>query len=211
MRNPKCPSVFIQEFYSNIHAIDTSISHFTMIFKGTSIIVSSELISEALHVPRVVRLTYPSHPHLHSISRDELAIHFCEMAMVWGGLQNFTTHDFAKGPRILNMVMTFVLTPRFHYNTITEARAHFLVSLLEGLSIDFPSHMIVSMIHINQDKLHNKLIFLLAVTCILTHLHIPIPSTSLVSCICVISKESIRRSDAQVATKRPRMEPTPAQ
>ena len=71
--------------------------------------------------------------------------------------------------------------------------------------------MIVSMIHINQDKLHNKLIFLSAVTCILTHLHIPIPSTSLVSCICVISKESIRRSDAQVATKRPRMEPTPAQ
>ena len=211
MRNPKCPSVFIQEFYSNIHAIDTSISHFTMIFKGTSIIVSSELISEALHVPRVVRLTYPSHPHLHSISRDELAIHFSEMAMVWGGLQNFTTHDFAKGPRILNMVMTFVLTPRFHYNTITEARAHFLVSLLEGLSIDFPSHMIVSMIHINQDKLHNKLIFLSAVTCILTHLHIPIPSTSLVSCICVISKESIRRSDAQVGTKRPRMEPTPAQ
>ena len=211
MRNPKCPSVFIQEFYSNIHAIDTSISHFTMIFKGTSIIVSSELISEALHVPRVVRLTYPSHPHLHSIFRDELAIHFCEMAMVWGGLQNFTTHDFAKGPRILNMVMTFVLTPRFHYNTITEARAHFLVSLLEGLSIDFPSHMIVSMIHINQDKLHNKLIFLSAVTCILTHLHIPIPSTSLVSCICVISKESIQRSDAQVATKRPRMEPTPAQ
>ena len=137
MRNPKCPNVFIQEFYSNIHAIDTSISHFTMIFKGTSIIVSSELISEALHVPRVVRLTYPSHPHLHSISRDELAIHFCEMAMMWGGLQNFTTHDFAKGPRILNMVMTFVLTPRFHHNTITEARAHFLVSLLEGLSIDF--------------------------------------------------------------------------
>ena len=211
MRNPKCPNVFIQEFYSNIHAIDTSISHFTMIFKGTSIIVSSKLISEALHVLRVVRPTYPSHPYLHSISRDELAIHFFEMAMVWGGLQNFTTHDFAKGLRILNMVMTFVLTPWSHYNTITEARAHFLVSLLEGLSIDFPSHMIVSMIHINQDKLHNKLIFLSAVTCILTHLHIPIPSTSLVSCICVISKESIRRSDAQVATKRPRMEPTPAQ
>ena len=95
--------------------------------QGTSIIVSSELISEALNVPRVVRSTYPSHPYLHSISRDELAIHFCEMAMVWGGLQNFTTHDFAKGLRILNMVMTFVLTPRSHYNIITEpqiGRAH---------------------------------------------------------------------------------------
>ena len=46
------------------------------------------------------------------------------------------------------MVMTFVLTPLSHYNTIIEPRAHFIFSLLEGLSIDFPSHMIVSMIDI---------------------------------------------------------------
>ena len=65
-----------------------------------------------------------------------------------GDLLNFTTHDFAKGRRILNMVMTFVLTPLSHYNTIIEPRAHFIFSLLEGLSIDFPSHMIVSMIDI---------------------------------------------------------------
>ena len=44
------------------------------------------------------------------------------------------------------MVMTFVLIPRSHYNTITEPRAHFLLSFLENLSIDFPSHMIVIML-----------------------------------------------------------------
>ena len=44
------------------------------------------------------------------------------------------------------MVMTFILTPWSHYNTITEPHAHFLFSLMEGLSIDFPSHMIESII-----------------------------------------------------------------
>ena len=59
---------------------------------------------------------------------------------------NFSIIEFAKCPRILNMVMTFILTPWSHYNTITEPHAHFLLSLMKGLSIDFPSHMIESII-----------------------------------------------------------------
>ena len=165
--------MFIQEFYSNIHAIDTSVPQFTIVFREIRIVVTLELISapklisEVLHVPRVARLNYPSHPCLCSIFRDELATCFHETAKVWGGLQNVTTHDFAKGPRILNMMMTFVLTPRSHYNTITEPHAHFLISLLEGLSIDFPSYMIVSIIDIYQDTAtYDKLIFPSAITCI---------------------------------------------
>ena len=73
------------------------------------------------------------------------------------------------------MMMTFVLTPRSHYNTITEPCTHFLFSLLKGLSIDFPSHMIVSMIDIYQDTATlAKLIFPLAITRILTHMQVPI-------------------------------------
>ena len=66
--------------------------------------------------------------------------------MLWGGTLNFSITEFAKGPRILNMVMTFVLTPRSHYNTIIEPRACFLLSLMEDIFIDFSSHMIVFMI-----------------------------------------------------------------
>ena len=63
------------------------------------------------------------------------------------------------------MVMTFVFTPRSHYNTITKPRARFLLSLLENLSIDFPSHMIVSMIDIYRDTATcDKLIFSSAIT-----------------------------------------------
>ena len=71
------------------------------------------------------------------------------------------------------MVITFVLTPQLHYNTIAESRARYLFFLLEGLSIDFPSHMIVSMIDIYKDiAIRDKLIFPSAITCILTHLHV---------------------------------------
>ena len=45
--------------------------------------------------------------------------------MVWGDTLNFSTTEFAKGLRILNVVMTFILTPQSHYNTITEPRACF--------------------------------------------------------------------------------------
>jgi len=131
-----------------MHAIDTSVPKFTMVFRGTRIVVTPEFIYEVLHVPGVDRHDYPSHTHLSFVSRDEMTSLFCEEAMVWEETLNFSTTEFAKGPRILNMVMTFVLTPRSHYNTITEPQTHFLLSLLEDLFIDFPSHMIKSMIDI---------------------------------------------------------------
>ena len=66
--------------------------------------------------------------------------------------------------------MTFVFTPWSHYNSVTKPRAHFLFSLLVGHSIDFPTHIIVSMIDIYQDTAtRDELIFPLAITRILYH------------------------------------------
>ena len=80
----RCPSVFIQELYSNIHAINISTPQFTIFFQGKCIVVNSKLISKVLHVPKVAHPDYPSHPHLCSISQDKLASHFYEKAMGWG-------------------------------------------------------------------------------------------------------------------------------
>ena len=55
----------------------------------------------------------------------------------------------------------------------------------------------------------DKLIFPSVITCILTHLHVTIPSSPLFYTMSAISKESIRRSDELVA-KRPYVEPTPS-
>ena len=94
-----------------MHTIDTSVPQFTTIFRGACIIVTSELISKILCIPKVDYSDYPSHEHLSSISRDKLASLFCEKAMLWVSSLNLSTTEFAKGPKILNMVMTFILTP----------------------------------------------------------------------------------------------------
>ena len=53
-----CPFVIIQEFYSNMHKIDILVPHFFSRVRGTLIVVTSEIVSEVLHVPRVVHLDY---------------------------------------------------------------------------------------------------------------------------------------------------------
>ena len=144
----RCPIIFIQEFYSNIHSIDTFVPWFATTFRGTRIVVTSDLISEVLHVPRVSHTDYPSFKHLWTMFRDKLLSHFCETPSMCGKKQNTPCSSFAKGPRFLNMVMTFTLTPLSHYNSITEPRARFLLSLLEDLSIDFPTHFITFIIDV---------------------------------------------------------------
>ena len=57
-----CPTVIIQEFYSNMHCFDTSIPQFTMCIRGTCIVVNSDLISKILHVPQVSHPDYPACP-----------------------------------------------------------------------------------------------------------------------------------------------------
>ena len=126
--------MFIQEFYSNIHNIDTSVPRFATTFRGTRIVVTLDLISEVLHVPRVVHPDYLGCDCLWTVSRDELLSHFCETPSIRGGKKNTPCSGFAKVPRFLNMVMTFVLTPLSHYNSITEPCARFLLSLSKDLS-----------------------------------------------------------------------------
>ena len=76
------------------------------------------------------------------------------------------------------MVMTFVLHPLSYYNSIIEPRARFLLSLLEHLTIDFPSHFILSIMDVFRDTVtRDKLIFPLAITQILCHFSVPFPSS----------------------------------
>ena len=124
------PIVFIQEFYSNIHGIDTFVPLFATKFRGTCIVVTPNLISKVLHVLRVVHPDYLGCECLRTASRDELLFHFCETPSIWGGKQNTPYSSFAKGSRFVNMVITFVLIPLSHYNFIIEPHACFLLSLL---------------------------------------------------------------------------------
>ena len=76
------------------------------------------------------------------------------------------------------MVMTFSLHPLSHYNSITKPRARFLLSLLGGLTIDFPFHFILSLIDVYKDTAtHDKLNFPFAIMRILYNAFVSYPES----------------------------------
>ena len=133
-----CPLVLIQEFYSNTHGIDRSVPLFFTRVRGMRILVTPQLVVDVLYVPRIEFPDYLSCERLRTVSRDELMSSFCERLTAWGERLFTQCRPFAKCPRFMNMVMTFVLHLLSHYKSITESRARFLLSLIEHLTKIFP-------------------------------------------------------------------------
>ena len=186
-----------------MHGIDCSVPHFVTRVRGISIPVTPQLVADVLKVPRIEFPNYPSCECLRTMSKDEPMYAFCKRSSVWGECQFTYCSAFAKGPRFLNMVMTFVLYPLSHYNSITKSRARFLLSLLEHLTIDFPSHFIMSLIDVFQDSAScDKLIFPSAITRILHHFSIPFPASDPFTFMCAIEAATVKRSKAQFRSRQ---------
>ena len=180
-----CPLVLIQEFYSNIHGINHSVPLFFTRVWGTHIPVTPQLVADVLRVPRIEFPDYFGCERLRTVSRDELMFSFCECPTTWSERLFTPCRPFAKGPRFINMVMTFVLHPLSHYNSIIEPRARFLLSLLEHLTIDFPSHFILSIIDVHLDSAsRDKLIFPSSIMRILRHFSVHFPSSNHFTVVC---------------------------
>ena len=151
-----------------------------------------------LQVPRIEFPDYPGCKRLRTVSRDELMSTFCERPSTWGECLFTQYRPFVKGPRFMNMVMIFVLHPLSYYNSITEPRARFLLSLLEHLTIDFPSYFILSIIDVHLDSAsRDKLIFPSAITKILCHFSVPFPSSDHFTVMCAINYAIVKCSEAQ--------------
>ena len=81
----------------------------------------------------------------------------------------------------------------------------FLLSLLEGLTIDFFSHFILSLINIYRDTTtRDKLIFPSAITLLIRHSSVSYPKFTYFTIMGAINGVSIRWSEAQLRLKRPR-------
>ena len=159
--------------------------------------VTTDIVFEMLYVPKVAQPDYPGCDRLKTVSKDELMSLFCETPSFWGDRQNTRCSTFAKGPRFLNMVMTFVLHPLSHYNSIREPLARFLLSLLENLAIDFPSHFIISLIDVYNDiATRDKLKFPLAIMRILCHFSVSFPTFNHFFIMGAINTTTVRWSDA---------------
>ena len=181
-----------------MHGIDRSVPLFFTRIRGTHIPVTPQLVADVLRVPRIEFPDYHSCERLRIVSRDELMSSFCERPTTWGERLFTSSRPFAKSPRFMNMMMTFVLHPLSHYNSIAEPRARFLLSLLEYLTIDFPSHFILSIIDVHLDSAsRDKLIFPSAITRILRQFYIPFPSSNHFTVMCSIDYVTIKRSKAQ--------------
>ena len=103
------------------------------------------------------------------------------------------------------MVMTFVLHPLSHYNFITEPRARFFLSLLEHLTIDFPSHFILSIIDVYKDTTsHDKFIFPSAITRISRHFSVPFPVSNHFTYMCAINATTVKWSEVQFRLRQSR-------
>ena len=151
-----------------------------------------------LRVPRIEFPNYPSCEHLQTVSKDELRAAFYERPSDWGECQFTPCRPFAKVPRFINMVMTFVLHPLSHYNFIKEPLARFLLSLFEHLTKDFPSYFILSIIDVHLDSAsRDKLIFPSAITRILCHFSVPFPSSDHFTVMCAINYAIVKCSEAQ--------------
>ena len=100
------------------------------------------------------------------------------------------------------MVMTFFLHPLSHYNSTTTPLARFLLSLLEGVTIDFPSHFILSLIDVYRDTTtRDKLIFPLAITRLLRHFSVSYLESPHFSVMCAIDLATVKWSKAQLQPK----------
>ena len=79
-----CPTVLIQEFYSNMHGFDFSVPLFSTRIRGTRIIVTPQLVVDVLHVLRVEHLDYLGCECLRTVSKDEMISAFYERPADWG-------------------------------------------------------------------------------------------------------------------------------
>ena len=191
---PFCDLTGVLLQYARIWLLYTPVYHSRL---GCAHDSYSSIVSEVLHIPRVAHPDYPCSERLRIVSKDELASLFCETPSSWGDHQNTSCSAFAKGPRFLNMVMTFILHPLSHYNTITEPYAWFLLSVIEGLTIDFASHFILSLIDVYRDMTtHDKLIFPSAITRLLRHFSVSYPESPHFTFMCAINAATIKRSSA---------------
>ena len=106
-----------------MHGFDYSVPLFSTRVRNTRIFVTLQLVADVLCVPKVEHPDYLGCERLRTVSKDEMIFAFCERPFDCGDRQFTPCKDFAKGPRFMNMVMTFILYPLSHYNSIIEPRA----------------------------------------------------------------------------------------
>ena len=67
-----------------MHGLDSSVPLFHPRVRGMHIVVTSELVSDVLRVPRVEHPDYPRYKRLRTVYKDKTIFAFCECPFDWG-------------------------------------------------------------------------------------------------------------------------------
>ena len=67
-----------------MHGFDFSVPHFITRVRGTRIVVTPDIVSDVLCVPRLEHSDYLGCDRLKTVSKDELFSSFCEHPSDWG-------------------------------------------------------------------------------------------------------------------------------
>ena len=124
-----------------MHGLDSSVPLFHTCVRGMCIVVTPQLVTDVLHVPRVEHPDYPKYEHLRIVSKDEMISAFCKCHSNWGDRQFTPCKAFAKGPRFINMVMTFVLQPSLTI-TLSQSLVLDFLFLFLSISLQFFLHIL---------------------------------------------------------------------
>ena len=104
----------------------------------------------------------------------------------------------------------FYILSLSHYNSITKPYAWFLLSLIKGFTIDFPSHFILSIIDVYRDTAtRDKLIFPSTITRLLRQSGVRFSSFDPFPIMVAIDACIVKRSEAQFRSKRSESTATP--
>ena len=67
-----------------MHGFDYIVPPFVAHIRGTRIVVTPDIVSNVLHVPKVEHFDYPGYDHLRTVSKYELISFFSERPSDWG-------------------------------------------------------------------------------------------------------------------------------
>ena len=94
-----------------MHGFDFSVPQSITRVRGMCIVVTPEIVSDVLRVPKVKHHDYPGCDRLKTVSKDELIFYFCERLSNWGENQFTYCLRFIKGLWFFNIVITLFLIP----------------------------------------------------------------------------------------------------
>ena len=92
-----CPSVLIQEFYSNMHGFDYSIPLFVTRIRGTRIVVTLDIVSDVFHIPKVAYLDYLVVSALGLCPKMSLYLLFVSVPLIGVIISSLLVRPFLKG------------------------------------------------------------------------------------------------------------------